>query len=388
MQLFAAIGARVTDPWRDQKYDSARVKIANAAFLPSRVWDDTSVWTGLAPSRRTLFINGRLSDGRYRLEAARSPLVLAQPADSRHVINLTSLSSDTYAWDTDVSYAIGGVTAADVATFVGSLMASAEGRNERDVRADYRATIPLTAAVLGQLFALDSIRTTQLADHSTLATFSVTMTPTGVEGRYPNFARYVRRYAETARMHWRLTDQPGAAYLDCVMEKGSTTLRVRSLAGALVPLSGPARPMPDSLALSGEVTVKVRRFTVGFHDYHADLTMIRTAHERAWNIVSRSEPKWVLPLVAERLLRTPLRRPFQGSGALFRLGVRDDTTGGQTTLHRRMHLEVQESTILRFLGRLGSIAVSDFRGRTEREQNAWLREVFSALVTDVKNAAF
>ena len=386
-QFFAALAARVTDPLREQKYDSARLKIANGAFLPSRIWDDTSVWTGITASRRTLFINGRLSDGRYRLEAAHSLLAVAQPGDSRHIINLTNLSSDTYAWDTDVSYAIGSVTAADLAAFVGSLLASTEGRGERDVRADYRAAIPLTATILGQLFAVDSITTTHLPDHSTLATFSVAMTPAGIDTRYPNFARYVRRYAETARMRWTLTDHTGEAttYLDCSVSGGRLILRVRTLAGAMVPLMGVARPMPDSLSLNGELTMKVRRFTVGFHDYHAEFTVIRTAHERTWNIVSRREPKWVLPLVTERLLRTPLRRPFQGSGALFRLGVRDDSTGAQTILHRRMHLEVHESTILRFIGRLGSIAVSDFAGRAEREQNAWLREVFSALASDIRN---
>jgi hypothetical protein len=89
--------------------------------------------------------------------------------------------------------------------------------------------------------------------------------------------------------------------------------------------------------------------------------------------------------VTERLLKTPLRRPFQGNGTLFRIGVRDDSTGGQSILHRRMHLEVQESTILRVIGKLGSIAASDYAGRVEREQNAWLREVFSALVADVRN---
>jgi hypothetical protein len=130
--------------------------------------------------------------------------------------------------------------------------------------------------------------------------------------------------------------------------------------------------------------MKVRRFTVGFRDYHGEFAVTRTAHERSWSIVTRREPEWVLPLVTERLLRTPLRRPFQGSGAAFRIGVQDDSTGGQTLLHRRMHLEVEESLILRFLGRLGSIAVSDFSGRVEREQNDWLREVFSALAADLR----
>jgi hypothetical protein len=40
--------------------------------------------------------------------------------------------------------------------------------------------------------------------------------------------------------------------------------------------------------------------------------------------------------------------------------------------------------ILRFIGRLGAIAVSDYQGLAEREQLAWLREVFDALVADLR----
>src|SRR5436190_7459977 len=138
-ELFAALGARAANPWRDPKYDGARFRIASAAFLPSRVWDDTSVWTASAISRRTLLVTGRFADGRYRLEAAQSLTPIAQPGDSRHVINLTRLSSDEYAWDTDVAYAIGHGSAADAARLVLTLFAAAEGKNERELCADYAA---------------------------------------------------------------------------------------------------------------------------------------------------------------------------------------------------------------------------------------------------------
>lgn len=382
--MFAALGARVTEPLRDQKYDSARVRIASAAFIPSRVWDDTSVWTSSTSSRRTLLVGGRFLNGRYVLDAARSVPAPEQPAESRHVIDLTRLSDDEFAWDTEVPYAIGSITAREVGAFTSALFAGAEGRVERDVRADYRATIGRTSAVLGQLFRLDSIKTTRLPDSSTVAAFAVTMTAVGVEAKYPNFARYMRRYVQTTRMRWSLTDRAGASYFDLVIADGRLTLRVRTRKGNMVPLTGPASQMPDSLTLSGNLTIKVSRFTVGFHDYHADFIVVRNDRERAWSIVSRREPEWTLPFVSEHLLRTPLRRPFQGRGALFRIGVRD-SAGAQTILDRRLHLEVRESMILRFIGRLGAIAVSDYQGLAEREQLAWLREVFDALVADLRS---
>jgi hypothetical protein len=81
-----------------------------------------------------------------------------------------------------------------------------------------------------------------------------------------------------------------------------------------------------------------------------------------------------------------LRRPFEGEGALFRIGVRD-SAGAQSILYRTLRLEVQESAILRFVARLGAIAISDYAGEVEREEMAWLRELFTALLADVRAAS-
>lgn len=385
-QLFTALGARVNDPWRDPKYDAARIKIAKAAFLPSRIWNDTSVWVASSPSRRTLLISGHSDSARYRLQAVHSLAPVTRPADSRHVINLTHLAPDEYAWDTDVGYAIGSITANDAGRLVGALFAAAAGRTEQDVRRDYRATIPRASAALGRLFRVDSITTTTHADRSTTASFTVTLTPEGLDATYPNFARYARRYGESTRMRWIVTDRAGVPYLECSIANGRIILRTRALGGVLLPLLplSSTKPLPDSLALTGDMTLKVRHFAIGVRNFHGELTVIRTPRERAWNLVARQEPDWVLPPAAERVLHTPLRRPFQGSGALFRIGVRDDSAGGQSLLHRRLHLEVQESLILRFIGKLGATAVGDYAGLAEREQYAWLEEVFTGFAQDAR----
>ena len=384
-ELFSALGARTTDPWRDQKFDTARVRIASAAVLPSRVWRDTAVWTSMSSTRRQLMAAGRFADGRYQIVATPNASFPARLAEARHDIVLTRLSDDAFHWYTEVPYAIGSVSAADFADFFTALFGAAEGRTELQVRSDYRGALPRTSAVAGQLFRVDSIRTTQLADRSTSVVYAVTITPKGIEQRFPQYAKYLTRYVQPARMHWTLTDSLGGTFFDMTIAKGQMVVRVRSAAHRLVTLAGPARLMPDSLKLNGDVAVKIGRFTVGFRNYHADFAFIRTPHERAWNIVSRQEPDWVLPLITERLLRTPLRRPFQGKGAQFRIGVRD-TAGAQTILNRRVEVEVQESAILRFLARLGAVAISDYAGDAEREEMAWLRELFSALVADVQGS--
>jgi hypothetical protein len=342
------------------------------------------VWVTSASNHRTLLVSGRFAAGRYRFDAAPSVASPTHVTESRHYINLTRLSDDSYAWDTQVDYGIGSVTAASVGAFFRALLSAAEGKSEHAVRAEFVASAPKTAAVLAQLFRVDSVRLIHLPDRSTLVTYALTMTPDAIQERYPHFARYLQRYAQTARMHWSLTNRDSASFVDCWASEGQLRFRVRTLDGELIPTTGSPQPLPDSLVLRGEIfTMKVSHFTVGVRRYRADFVIERGPHERAWSIVSRHEPQWVLPLFTERLLRTPLRRPFQGNGALFRIGVRD-SVGAQTLLTRTMHLEVQESLILRFIGRLGAIAVSDYTGLVEREENAWFRELFDAVVADIR----
>ncbi|MDP1857593.1 MAG: hypothetical protein Q8K82_02920, partial [Gemmatimonadaceae bacterium] len=104
-------------------------------------------------------------------------------------------------------------------------------------------------------------------------------------------------------------------------------------------------------------------------------------HDRAWLMRFRKEPEWHLPLAADKLIKSPLRRPFEGRGTEVRLGVRDDL-GNQTMSQRQVRTAVKESAIMRFFGGLGSSAFGDFAGQTEAEENRFLSELFVALRRD------
>jgi hypothetical protein len=91
-------------------------------------------------------------------------------------------------------------------------------------------------------------------------------------------------------------------------------------------------------------------------------------------------------LITARLLRSPLRRPFAGEGALFRIGVRAGENGAPTVLLRHSRLSVQESAILNFINSLGGTAMDDFGGPVQREEYAWLHELFVALREDARAA--
>jgi hypothetical protein len=94
----------------------------------------------------------------------------------------------------------------------------------------------------------------------------------------------------------------------------------------------------------------------------------------------RQEPSWRFPLAVDKLIKNSLRRPFQGKGAELSLGFREE--GGLTLSDRQTRFVVNESAIMRWLGRLGANAFGDFSGRTELEENLFLYETFEALRTD------
>jgi hypothetical protein len=101
-------------------------------------------------------------------------------------------------------------------------------------------------------------------------------------------------------------------------------------------------------------------------------------------VTARKEPKWNLPLISARFIRTPLRRPFMGDGALFRIGVRGDDQS--TVLFRQTRLTVQESAVLKFINSLTNTAMDDFADHVEVEENRWLREIFLGLRDDARGA--
>ena len=386
-QAFEAIADRHLDVLRNPRYEYARLHLTKGALSPSRVFDDSAAWTAMTGNVRLLEIFGTVGDRRYTMSARPSVPAPARPGDGRHVVSLAKLSDGVYRWETTVDYAIGNVRPADVATVISRLFAASEGRTERELRAELAVAAPRTAAALGSVFTLDSLRPTPLADGSTAVTVGIAINSAPLRHRLPAFAEYLRKYIEPTSYRAVITDRAAVPFIDIAQRDRYLTIRVRTLNGKLVPLSGPARAIPDSLLIFADFRAKVKIFHVGFHDLVMDL--VNEAHgdkQRSWIVTAHREPKWDLPLVTARLLRAPLRRPFLGEGALFQIGVRAGEEGAPTVIMRHALLTVQESGILNFLNSLGNTAMDDFEGAVEREENAWLRELFLALRDDARAA--
>jgi len=390
VEFFSALAARFTNVTRTPRFFAARSKLARGALTPSKILNDTSIWTasgrrgddGKTRDTRELLVHGGLTSGRYVFDARPAVPLPAHPGDSRHLIRLTRLSGNEFEWVTGVDMAVGQLRAESFANVLSALLASAERRSDAAVRADYRAAAPRTTAALSRMFSLDTIRSLPRPGGVNDLTLVIGLHPERLRPQYPAFAAYVEKYLVPARLRFDLRDAGGVRWLEVRAGGRRLTIHLRSRDGRMAPLDGPPRPMPDSLRLVADLSTKVRFFTVGANNLVADVIVLRDARERGWLMRFRREPDWRLPFAAQSLLRSPLRRPFTGPGSTLRVAIRD-SAGAQTLLTRRSHTVVQESAILRFLGSLGSTAMNDYAGKSEAEENRFTAEVFNALRADL-----
>ncbi|MGH8311436.1 MAG: hypothetical protein ACRETX_16785, partial [Steroidobacteraceae bacterium] len=328
--------------------------------------------------------NGTYDDvrGGYTFRAAAPPSAPNALGDSRHMMRLELEADGAYAWDTSVDQTIGTMPATYAGRALSSIIASAESPTARDLRSESVLAFPRTARALGRLFSIDSARSIPLTDGSSATSLAVRWHSDRIRGTMPNFAAYVAKYIEPSTYGITLSDRRGQTYLQVRGAKGALLVRWRSRGGRLLPLEGGSGAMPDTMRIRLDFNAKYKVFRVGFAELIGDFIVQRGAHSAAWMLRFRQEPKWQLPLFTETLIRTPLRRPFQGRGSELYLALRDDV-GPQTLLVRTTHTEVKESAILRWMGSLGATAMSDFQGRAEAEENRFLSEAFTALRADV-----
>jgi hypothetical protein len=386
-QLFTALAERHGEQSRSAKYEYARLRLTRGALSPSRAYDDTAAWTYMSGATRRLETFGTFVDGHYVLASRPNIPAPAKPADGRHVVTLTHLNDNEYRWDAAVDFALGAAHPSEVATLITRLIAGGEGRTEHDVQADLTATAPRTAAALGTVFSLDSLRPVTFADGTTTTTVGISVHSDNLKRRYPSLAEYVRRYVEPTRSRFVLTDRAGVPFLEAAQKDRNIIIRVRTQRGHLVPIAGAPRPLPDSLLLQVDLNVKVKIFHVGFHNLVMEfVNSANDDRERMWTMTARREPQWDLPFITARLVRGPLRRPFAGEGSMFRIGVRAGDGGTPSLLSRQMRLFVQESAILNFINSLGNTAMDEFGGQVEKEENAWLQDLFVAMREDARNA--
>jgi hypothetical protein len=387
-QFFEAFTTRFLPNELSPSYELARVRLAQSALTPSRVFNDTSVWDWRpSATLRALFVSGEPVDGgKYRLDTRTALTPPARPGETRHTITLEQLEPNVYRWDTRMDLAIGAATADEMGTVLMSLFAAAEGKNEGELRSDYRAAFPHAAVAFGHGFSVDSLHVAPGGQGTTNVALVGSFRPELMRPIYPELARYLDKYVGPAKYHFLLADRSGNALFDLSGANRSMALRWRVHQGKLMTLFGAPRPWPDTLVLTSDLTLRVKLFTVGFQGMVSEFAISNSGHDRGWTIISRQEPKWVLPMITERVLRSPLHRPFEGAGSMVRLSVRD-SAGAQSVVSRHTRLDVQESAIMRFMGSLAARAIGDLDTRVEAEEDRFLRDGFAALAADLRSLA-
>lgn len=390
-ELGEAIEARFSNVVRAPKFAKARLRIARYAFAPSKLVNDTAIWTGSRSTRagpeRDLELRAGLNGNQYTFAAVRGVDVPTRLGDQRHLISVRQLGEDDWFWHTDVDHAVGSMPPSRATDVFRALFLATERRGTTAaqaaaaIRTDYRTAFPRTTGALGRLVRLDSVSSLAQADGSTLVTLRFRVQGDTLARSFPAFGKYIRKYVEPARYHLRLASA-GADWFDAQAVDRVLTVRFRTAGGELRPLAGGPRTMPDTLTLHVDALAKFGLFTVGVTEMRGEFVHVRTATERAWAMRFTQEPQWHLPLIAERLLRSPLRRPFEGSGVVFRLGFRSGPSG-QTLLSRTFDVAVRESAIMRFLGNLGFTAMSDYAGTVEEEENRFIAEAMRAMRADM-----
>lgn len=385
--LLSAFEQRMTRVVRAPRYANARTRMARFVAAPSRLVEDTSLWTTLRTTRtgafRELLIAGTLANGQYTFTVRPQALPPVHTGDSRHVITLAQLPTpDDWQWTTVVENAVGNMTPARATDVIRAFFASME-RPATAIRADYGSALPRTTTAFARLLLLDSLQTVKQADGSTVVSWQWIIDEDRLRAAgFPSFAQYVHRYVAPASYRIRLTDASGAEWLVARAANSRLSLRVRTHDGELQPLTGPARRMPDTLALHTEGSAKISIFTVGFSNLTGEFVHTRTATERGWAMRWTKEPEWHLPLFTESLLHAPLARAFEGAGVQLRIGFSKGAEG-QTLLARTATGVARESAILRWLGSLGFTALSDYAGRVEAEENRFLADLFTAMRQDL-----
>ncbi|HEY4130672.1 MAG TPA: hypothetical protein VGM50_08640, partial [Gemmatimonadaceae bacterium] len=245
------------------KYKIGRVKLAQSALVPSRIFDDTTVWeVRPSASERLLYVVGEPVDGRYKLESRTTLPPATRAGESRHTVSLEQLAQNVYRWDTRVEMAIGSITAEDISVLISALLRSPDGRTEATLREDYRGAFSRSAAAFGKGFSLDSLHVAPGAQGTTNVTVTIGFHPDLMKPTYPALAGYLDKYLGPAKYHFVMAERGGGpTMMDIFGRDRAMTIRYRLHEGKLVSLLGPPVAWPDTLQLSADVSVKVKLFT-------------------------------------------------------------------------------------------------------------------------------
>jgi len=348
------------------------------------IFNDTAVWTASpTPSTRLAGWRGVAEPNRYRFDTDTSRRLPSRPGEGRHEIRLRETGDHVYDWLWSVDFGIGATSPAAVGNLPPVWLAAGERADTAALRAEIHSSFGRSAQVWGQLFSLKGLQTSRDAGGAWSQKRVVTLHTDRAARTYPAFAKWLEDYVSPLRLRIRLRDST-RTWFDMTVANDSLVIRTRTIDGRLLPLEGGDRLLPDTVTLEMDMSAKLLFFRVGFRKLRTEFVTIRTAQQRGWSFRFNEEPDWQFPPLTQRMIRSSLRRPFSGEGTVFSIYAASHTGAPQTILSRRLNIQVQESAILRFLGRLANSGIDSYADSAQPQANAWISAAFGALRDDVR----
>ena len=368
---------------------SPKVVTAFKAFdqknlIPTSIYGDSSIWNDIHDSTRMLSVTGTIRNNHY--DVAPDTAIPVELGASLRRVRLERLSRRHFRWTSTVEQTLGSFTVQDLVRGIQAAFREAAGMTGAELREASLSRYPHAAAVLGRWLSLDSIVTKRdsLKTHVRLV---VGIHMDRLASIYPSYAASLRMIAEAAQFHCVATDGSGAEWARVVLGGGRFTMEIATTrAGHLAPLTGPPRPMPDTLRLNSAVSTKISLFSVGVHDLITRFTLLDAPHVLGWRFQFQQEPKWDFPLMLEHLVSASLSQPFTGPGGLSEAWVAD-STGGAALYRQLITFEVEESAIVRWLGGASAQMYGAFSDSSTVEENAFYASFLSAAREDLRTAA-
>lgn len=381
--LVEALADRFGPIEREPAFDALRPRLAHAALVPSRAFDDVAAWTRRGEAWRAVEFAGYAADGAYRIGVRAHAPSPGAPGAYRGRVRLERVGGGRFEWSVNEDLAVGPVRPSDLAAALETLFRGAEASSEATARAAIAGALPRASSRLGLLLHLETLALQPDAHGATAVRVAVRLTPDGIQGVAPRYAAFVRKYATPIRMRLLVTDPAGATWWSLDTSDNLWTLRLRLRDGSLVPLEGPAgRRVPPLLRATIDYSTRMGRFNLGASRLVAEVALTGTGVEKGFSARFLREPDWKLPFLVEPLLRGPLRFPFEGSGSEAGWSARETPEGG-TRFVRHYRARVRETWILRWLGGMTSNAVDEFRRGAEAEADRFHRECLLALRDDL-----
>ncbi len=380
--LTTGFARRFTNVERDSRFELARNRMGRFALAPSQLFGDTLIWTSRPdPRTRELVVQGEGSATRFRFTPngdAPEPVTLG---DQRHRFELTRLPNDDWRWRTRVEHQVGRFPIDRIGPLLAASLTAAS-RGSAAVRGDLGSAFPRSSAAFGRLVRFDTAMVAGTPDGARRVVLRSHIDPARLATTMPAFARYVRKYIDPLRYSFVVSTRDNTPVFEVRAWQDTITVTARVHQGRLIPLEGAPRPLGDTLRVAVVASTRFGLFTVGVKQMDGTLYVVRTPAAQLWQFRWTTPPDWRLPFGTTTLLHGSLRRPFEGEGMLVQLGFRRGEQG-QTLSVRDVDIAVRESWIVRWVGRLGGSAFSEFVEQAEVEENRYLAEGMKALGADL-----